>query len=92
MNKSIEVKESVFADIACKGGIALLCGIVVKTTEKAVQIHYSLEPFFSTVCFANRSAWVPKSQIEADGRGAWNIKKWFANNAMKGFNIKPYKI
>jgi hypothetical protein len=92
----ITVKESIFANIACKGGVALLVGQVVKETEKAVQIHYAIEPVFasgmSAKTFANRQAWVPKSQVVADGRGAWEIKKWFANNALKGFNIKPYQI
>ncbi len=92
--KTITIKNSIFANINCKGGVALLCGEVVKETEKAVQIHYALEPVFagssSQVLFFNRSAWVPKSQIVADGRGAFEIKKWFANNALKGFNIKPY--
>jgi hypothetical protein len=89
--------QSIFANINCKGGVALLCGIVVKETEKAVQIHYALEPIFaggavSSQLFVNRQAWVPKSQVVADGRGAYEIKPWFANKAMKGFNIKPYAV
>lgn len=88
--------SSIFANINCKGGIALLCGVVVKETEKAVQIHYALEPIFAGVpmqkLFVNRQAWVPKSQVIADGRGAFEIKAWFANKALKGFNIKPYAV
>lgn len=94
--KTITTNEAIFANINCKGGIALLVGQVVKETEKAVQIHYALEPVFCGVSggktFANRQAWIPKSQVVEDGRGGWEIKKWFANNAMKGFNIKPYEI
>jgi hypothetical protein len=96
ITNQITIKESIFANITCKGGVALLVGQVVKETEKAIQIHYALEPVFASGCssviFANRSAWVPKSQVVADGRGAWEIKKWFANNALKSFNIKPYQI
>lgn len=92
----VTINESIFADINCRGGVALLVGQVVKETEKAVQIHYAIEPVFvgigASKTFANRQAWVPKSQVVADGRGSWEIKKWFANNAMKGFNIKPYAI
>lgn len=89
--------SSIFANINCKGGIALLCGVVVKETEKAVQINYAIEPVFvgsagSSQTFANRSAWVPKSQVVSDGRGAYEIKSWFANKAMKGFHIKPVAI
>lgn len=93
---AITINESIFANINCKGGVALLVGQVVKQTEKAVQIHYAIEPVFASGCssvtFANRCAWVPKSQVVADGRGAWEIKKWFANSALKGFHIKPYQI
>lgn len=89
--------QSIFADINCKGGVALLVGVITKETEKAVKIDYALEPIFagspsSSVTIANRTAWVPKSQVVEDGRGAYNIKKWFANFALKGFNIKPYQI
>lgn len=94
--ETIKINSSIFADIDCKNGVALLVGVVVKETEKAVQIHYAIEPIFVGVSskntFANRSTWLPKSQITPDGRGAFNIKKWFANKAMKGFNIKPYPI
>ena len=88
--------QSIFADINCKGGVAMLVGVVVKETEKAVKIDYALEPIFvgsagSPVTIANRTAWVPKSQI-AEKNGALEIKKWFANQALKGFNIKPYQI
>jgi hypothetical protein len=63
-----------------------------------VQLHNSsVEPIFvgstgSSKLFVNRQAWVPKSQVVADGRGAFEIKNWFANKAMKGFNIKPYAV
>jgi hypothetical protein len=92
---TITVNSSIFANINCKGGIALLCGQVVKETEKAIQIHYTVEPIFVgntgvAKTYYNRQAWVPKSQVVADGRGAFEIKGWFANKAMKGFNIKPY--
>lgn len=92
----MQINESIFADINCKGGVALLVGVITKETEKAVKIDYAIEPIFvgsagSSVTIANRTAWVPKSQIEDDGRGA-RIKKWFANKALKGFNIKPYQI
>lgn len=92
----MEINQSIFANIQCKGGVALLVGTIVKATEKAVQIKYAIEPIFvgtsPSQTLANRSAWVPKSMIKADGRGAWEIKLWFANNAMKGFNIKPEAI
>lgn len=92
----MKTNDSIFANINCKGGIALLCGVIVKETEKAVQIHYAIEPIFvgvgSGTTFANRQAWVPKSQVKEDGRGAFEIKPWFANKALKGFNIKPYQI
>lgn len=89
--------QSIFADITCKGGVALLVGVITKETEKAVKIDYALEPVFvgsagSAVTMANRTAWVPKSQVKEDGRGAFTITKWFANQALKGFNIKPYQI
>lgn len=95
--ETITLNNSIFATINCKGGQAVLCGIVVKETEKAVKIDYALEPVFasgamSTKTFYNRTAWIPKSQIVPDGRGAFDIKKWFANNALKGFNIKPYTV
>ena len=87
--------QSIFADISCKGGAALLIGLIVNETEKAVKIDYSIEPIFasgsSNSIFANRTAWIPKSQIVAKD-GAFEIKGWFANKALKGFNIKPYKI
>lgn len=93
---TITINSSIFANINCKGGVALLVGQVVKETEKAVQIHYALEPVFAGGAFgqtiANRGAWVPKSQVVEDGRGAFEIKGWFANKALKGFNIKPYAI
>lgn len=93
--ETLTTKSIIFADINCKGGVAILCGEVVKETEKAVQIHYEIQPVFvgsmSQTTFYNRTAWVPKSQVQPDGRGAFAIKKWFANNALKGFNIKPYK-
>lgn len=93
---TININSSIFANINCKNGIALLCGVVVKETEKAVQIHYSVEPIFagsvSQKLFVNRQAWIPKSQVSEDGRGAFEIKTWFANKAMKGFNIKPYAV
>jgi hypothetical protein len=88
--------QSIFADINCKGGVAMLVGVIVKETKKAVKIDYALEPIFvgsagSPVTIANRTAWVPKSQI-TENKGACEIKKWFANKALKGFNIKPYQI
>ena len=88
--------QSIFADINCKGGVAMLVGVIVKETEKAVKIDYALEPIFvgsvgSPITIANRTAWVPKSQITAKNE-ALKIKKWFANQALKGFNIKPYQI
>ena len=91
----MKTNESIFANINCKGGVALLVGVVTKETEKAIKIDYALEPIFAGgslgATFFNRTAWIPKSQVVADGRGAWEIKKWFANNALKGFNIKPYQ-
>jgi len=93
--ETININQSVFADISCKGGTALLIGIIVSETEKAIKIDYSLEPVFasgsSAVIMANRTAWIPKSQIIAKD-GAFEIKGWFANKMMKSFNIKPYKI
>lgn len=84
------------ADINCKGGVALLVGQVIKSTEKAVQIHYAIEPVFVGgalgVTVYNRGAWVPKSQVKEDGRGGFEISRWFANKAMKGFHIKPYSL
>lgn len=90
------IKEQIFAEIACKGGIAILMGIVVMESEKAVKIDYALEPVFagstSGVCVVNKTAWVPKSQVVKDQYNCLNIKSWFANKAMKSYNIKPYEI
>lgn len=74
----------------------MLVGIVKNETEKAIKIDYAIEPVFiglsgSPVTIANRTAWVPKSQVSKKN-GGLEIKTWFANKAMKGVNIKPYQI
>ena len=70
--------------------------LINQSSQTSVKIDYALEPIFvgsvgSPITIANRTAWVPKSQI-TEKNGAFEIKKWFANQALKGFNIKPYQI
>ena len=88
--------EQIFADINVKGGLAMLDGIVVKETEKAVKIDFAMQPVFvgsfsNSPVMANKTAWVPKSQLVKKDE-LWTIKPWFANNHLKSYPIKPYKI
>lgn len=95
-NFTAMIKEQIFADIAVNGGMVMLDGIIVKETEKAVKIDYAIQPVFAgAYCtshvMATKTTWVPKSQIIKKD-GMLTIKPWFANNHMKSYPIKPYKI
>ena len=90
------LNEQIFADINCKGGSAILVGIIKMESDKAIKIDYCLEPVFagssSSSCVLTKTAWVPKSQVKKDQYGCLVIKPWFANIAMKSYNIKPYEL
>lgn len=84
--------RAIFADIKVKGGVMVLTGVVVEETEKAVKIDYALESIYSAgKAIAERSAWVPKSQI-INGEHSLTISNWFANKAMKSIRINPYSL
>lgn len=83
--------KAIFADIKVKGEVMVLTGVVVQETEKAVKIDYALESIYSGgKTIAERSAWVPKSQIVSGD--SLTIKNWFANKAMKSVRINPYSL
>lgn len=90
------LNEQIFADINVNGGAVMLDGIIVKETPKAVKVDYAIQPVFvgtfsNTHVMATKTSWVPKSQIVKKDQ-TWHIKPWFANNHLKSYPIKPYKI
>ncbi len=100
-NKKTLIEESIFGDLYCKGGKALIIGVIKQETEKAIRIEYGVTPIFASGCSntvdVRSSAWIPKSQvvekpIEGTAHTTFEIKAWFINNCMKSFGIKPYTI
>jgi hypothetical protein len=89
--------EFIFADIYCKGGMAMLAGEIVEVREKAIRIHYEIVPIFAQGYMKpiyDRGAWIPKSIVKetffdnSDISAGWEIPSWFVNKHMKGYFIK----